>query len=677
MKILKNTIAFLFILLFAYACTTDEDNLYSFDYIPAPANLNVIFDITQDNTGLVTIVPNAEGAQKYLISFGDDSGDPEEYNNLEVVTHNYDEGVYQVGISAVGITGLKTELTKELNVTFKAPENLQVTIGKDAVNPKIVSVSATAEFATIIDIYFGEVQNEEPTHVLPGEASVYTYAEPGEYTVKVIAKSAGAATSEYTETITIEAASDPINLPIDFESFTVNYAFGDFGNAVSEVIDNPDASGINTSAKVGQFVKTTGAETWAGTVLTLENPIDFSTKKNFKVKVWSPKAGAVVKFKVENLTNGDIAAEVDMLTTVANTWEELSYDFSAIDVNNEYQKVVLFFDFGNAGDDAIYYFDDVKLVASVLPPSLMVENFEGEVPVFNVFGNIADTEVVSNPDKSGVNTTANSAKLTKSSGSEDWAGTYFEVGSPLDFESFNMVKIKTWSPKSGIVIKVKLENADASITHEVDVTSTMANAWEELMYDFSGAPDADYVRIVVFFDFGNVGDDAVYYFDEIELANDGDSSNPSMSFQNFEGEVPEFTVFGNIAATEVVPNPDISGVNTTANTAKLTKSAGSEGWAGTFFERGEALDLNSYSKIKLKAWSPKSGIVVKLKLENDDASIVHEVDVTNTTSNAWEDLMYDFTGAPAADYVRIVIFFDFDTAGDDAIYYFDEFELTN
>jgi hypothetical protein len=182
---------------------------------------------------------------------------------------------------------------------------------------------------------------------------------------------------------------------------------------------------------------------------------------------------------------------------------------------------------------------------------------------------------------------------------------------------------------------------------------------------------------VVFFDFGNVGDDAVYYFDEIELVNDGGSSNPSMNFQNFEGEAPEFTVFGNIADTEVVANPDISGVNTTANTAKLTKSAGSESWAGTYFERGEALDLDSYSKIKLKAWSPKSGIVVKLKLENDDASIVHEVDATNTTSNAWEDLMYDFSEAPAADYVRIVIFFDFENSGDDTIYYFDEFELTN
>jgi len=64
-----------------------------------------------------------------------------------------------------------------------------------------------------------------------------------------------------------------------------------------------------------------------------------------------------------------------------------------------------------------------------------------------------------------------------------------------------------------------LENADASVTHEVDVTNTTENAWEELIYDFSEAPAADYIKVVIFFDFGNAGDDSVYYYDEYELTN--------------------------------------------------------------------------------------------------------------------------------------------------------------
>ena len=149
---------------------------------------------------------------------------------------------------------------------------------------------------------------------------------------------------------------------------------------------------------------------------------------------------------------------------------------------------------------------------------LSFQDFEGTAPTFTVFGNIADTEVVANPDTSGANVTANVAQLTKSMGSEVWAGTFFET-TPLDFNSYNQISVKTWSPISGIVVKLKLENSDASITHEVDVTNSVANGWEELVYDFSDAPAADYVRVVIFFDFGNAGDDSIYYFDEFKLTN--------------------------------------------------------------------------------------------------------------------------------------------------------------
>lgn len=677
MRILKNITAFFIILALAVSCQTDEDILYNLDYITAPSNVNAIFDITPDNSGLVTILPNAEGATKFHVTFGDQANEtPSEFKPGQIITHTYGEGVYKVGITAFGLTGLTTKYEQDLNVTFKAPENLVVSIEVNEVNPKIVTVTATAHFATIMDIFFGDQQDEEPVHALPGEAVDHTYAEPGDYIIKVIAKSAGVATSEFIDTITISAASDPLNLPVNFESFVINYAFSNFGNVTSSVIDNPDASGINTSARIAQSVKPSGAETWGGSFLTLENPIDFSTNKVFKVKVWSPKSGATVKLKVENLSEGSIFAELDALTTTASAWEELSFDFSSIDTNNEYQKVVLFFDFGNPGDGSVYYFDDIRLVPASIPSTLKIQNFEGTAPAFTVFGNIAAIELVTNPDQAGANTTANVAKLIKSSGAETWAGSFFEAATALDFENYSMIKVKTWSPKSGIVIKVKLENSDASITYEVDVTNTTANAWEDLVYDFSEAPAADYVRMVIFFDFGNAGDGSVYYYDEFELANDGSSSS-AVPFQDFEGDAPAFTVFGNIAAIEVVANPDKAGANTTDNVAKLTKTSGSETWAGAYFKMDTPLDLITYTKISVRTWSPKSGITVKVKLENADASVTHEADMTTTTANAWEELIYDFSAAPQADYVTVVIFFDFGNAGDDSVYYFDEYGLTN
>ncbi len=365
MKIFNKIKLFIVFIALATACETDKDMLYNLDYITAPANVSAVFDITQDNTGLVSIVPNAEGAQKFIISFGDNST-AAEINAGATATHNYAEGNYTVKITAVGITGLTTDFTQQLTVSYKAPENLNVSIESNVQNPKIVTVSATADFATVFEIYFGDVDDEEPVLAMPGAAVTHTYAEAGEYTVRVIAKGAAIATTEYTQTVVVPEASDPVLLPVGFESFTVNYAFVNFGNAFSSVVDNPDKSGINTSARVAKTHKVTGAEVWAGSFLTLQNPIDFTTNTVFKVKVWSPKVGATVKLKVENLTDGNIGFEIDALTTVASQWEELSFDFSAISKDQSYQKVVIFFDFGNAGDDATYYFDDIKLVA---PPT--------------------------------------------------------------------------------------------------------------------------------------------------------------------------------------------------------------------------------------------------------------------------------------------------------------------
>lgn len=678
MNKVKYILIILVILGFAVSCEKEIDNLDKVDNVTAPKNLTATFDITQDNTGLVTIMPTAEGAAKYLVTFGDvEDETPTEFAVHETISHNYAEGVFTLGITAMGITGLTASYEQELNVTFVPPENLDISWEQDPTSPNVISVSAKVDFATIVDFYFGDVPNEEPIHALPEEVVTHTYQEPGVYTITAIAKSGGEATTSDTVMVTIPEASDPVNLPIDFESFTINYAFTDFGGAVGSVSDNPDQSGLNTSNKVGQFNKPSGAETWAGTYLTVENPIDFSFNKIFKVNVWSPKANAIVKLKVENLDNGDIWYEVDALTTVSNQWEELSYDFSGIDINEEYQKVVLFFDFDNPGDDSIYYFDDVKLVSGGGASTLPVEDFEGDPPIFTGFGN-ATAQVVSNPDPTGVNTTANVAEFLKPTGAETWAGVFFDVGYELDMTNYTKIRINTWSPKVGAVVKLKIENsANQEEAHEVDLNTTALNSWEELVYDFSGAPDYYYDRVVIFFDFGNPGDDATYYFDEIELVNEGGGGGSSLTFEDFEGVAPAFTGFGN-ASSQVIGNPDPSGVNTTANVADFIKPSGAETWAGVFFDLGYTLDLNNYSKIGVKTWSPKVGAVVKLKLENSaNQDEFHEVDLNTTSLNAWEELVYDFSGAPDYSYDRVVIFFDFGNPGDDTIYYFDEFVLTN
>ncbi|MES2850505.1 MAG: hypothetical protein V4685_15705, partial [Bacteroidota bacterium] len=312
-----------------------------------------------------------------------------------------------------------------------------------------------------------------------------------------------------------------VNLPVNFESTEANYAFTNFGNANSSVVSNPHIDANNTSAKVGKLNKASGAEVWAGSFLELGSPIDFSSLTKIKMKVWSPTAGAIVKMKLENLGTSSINIERDVATTVANGWEDLVFDFAGINNANNYQRLVVFFDFGNAGTGADYFFDDIQLTSGadqlVLPltfqSSTLTYSFTG-------FGN-ASASVIDNPNAAGINTSTKVGSLVKASGAEVWAGSFIELQSPIDFSALTKIKMKVWSPAAGITVKFKMENlANSNINAERDATTTVANAWEELTYDFSGIVNSNnYQRVVVFFDFGNAGTGATYYFDDIKLSN--------------------------------------------------------------------------------------------------------------------------------------------------------------
>jgi hypothetical protein len=155
----------------------------------------------------------------------------------------------------------------------------------------------------------------------------------------------------------------PVSAVTLFNYETGTFAFTDFGGGVATVISNPQANGINTSAKVGQMIKN-APEVWGGSWIDYGTPLDFTKYKTFKMKVYSPRVGVPVLFKVENKTDGNISKEIIVNTTKANQWEELTFDFSSIDATKSYQKVVLIFDMGTAGNGSAnftFLFDDITL----------------------------------------------------------------------------------------------------------------------------------------------------------------------------------------------------------------------------------------------------------------------------------------------------------------------------
>jgi len=518
MKYFKTKILMLLALII-WGCADDDFSTANIDNAAAPSEISALFTITQDNSGRVTIRPNGSGVTAYKVFFGDGTAEPADLSPGQNVEHIYAEGVYQVRIVGVGINGKETEKIETLTVSFREPENFVVNLSTSPTNPYEVNVTASADYAAFFEVTFGEDITLAPVQFNPGQTVSYTYEEIGTYDVTVTAFSGGAATVQIVEQHTV---FNPLLLPINFESPTLNYAFGNFGGALGSVVNNPDMNPSNTSARVGQFVKTAGSEVWGGTLLTVDEPIDFSNQTLISMKVWSPAAGIPVLMKIENISNGNIAVEVTQNTTVANGWETLTYDFSAQNPANTYQKIVVFFNFGTSGTGETYYFDDIMQTDGepeiVLPLDFENTNLEY---VFENFGG-CNAQVVDNPNSSGINTSSRVGNLFKNAGSNTWAGAFILLDAPIDFSVMQKIKMKVHSPTAGIQVLMKLENADnENIFVEIPVNISVANAWEELTFDFTGMVNNanNYQKVVVFFDFGNAGTGTDYYFDDILLSN--------------------------------------------------------------------------------------------------------------------------------------------------------------
>lgn len=323
------------------------------------------------------------------------------------------------------------------------------------------------------------------------------------------------------------------SLPLDFESATTNYSFTDFDGGVATKISNPQISGINTSGTVMQMVKGPGA-IWAGSKITMAAPIDFSTQRIFKVKVFSPVAGRRLLLKFEG--PGPFFEKLSAPITTANQWEELTFDFTNEAVNNLNNQIVFMFDFGTQGDggpNSTYLFDDVTqslgttpiLIFPVLPMDF--ESTTVSYPFVNFAG--GETSVIPNPHISGINTSATVARMIKNPG-EVYGGSIIQMAGPIDFSSTTkIVKVKVWSPVAGKKLLLKFEGSPVDFDNgafETEATVTNANVWEELIFDYNSPTLFPPVnnndnKIVFFFDFGNQGDgsaNSTYYFDDITFS---------------------------------------------------------------------------------------------------------------------------------------------------------------
>jgi uncharacterized protein YjdB len=413
-----------------------------------------------------------------------------------------------------------------------------------SVAPTLVSIAVTPAGSTLAPgatqqlTVTGTYSDSSTANLTAG--STFVSSSPGVATVSaaglVTAVGVGTTTITATHTASSKTATSSVSTPqqqpaqtlLDFESSSP-YPFTDFDGAVTTKIANPHQTGINTSATVMQLVKGTG-QVWAGSKIAMAAPIDFSTKRIFKVKVFSPVAGIKLLLKFEGA--GSFFQKLSAPIAAANVWEELTFDFSAEAVNNLNSQIVFMFDFGtvgNGGPLSTYLFDDVTQLAGtgpILDLPVLPLTFESTSVVypFADFGG-AVTKVLPNPFPTGINKSATVVQFIKNPG-EASAGSVIQMAGPIDFSSNKIVKVKVWAPVAGKKLMLKFEGSPTDFdggAFETDALIGKANEWVELTFDFSSPTlfppvNNNDSKIVFFFDFGTSGDgsaNSTYYFDDV------------------------------------------------------------------------------------------------------------------------------------------------------------------
>ena len=334
MKKLKSIYKALIVLIIISACE-DETNLDFLNDVALPSNVGANYVITQDNSGLVTIIPYAEGATSFDVVYGDGS-DLVNFANGESTQHIYSEGSYTVGIVAYNIKGESTEVSQELTVSFQAPQNLVVTIENDAVTSKKVNISATADFATMYEFYSGEDGVDQPVVTGNiGEPISYNYENPGVYSVRVVAKGGAIETTEYTEDFEVTE----ILAPITKAPSPPGRDAGDVISMYSEQYIQTTVDSYTTSWSVvaaQEEVAIEGNQTlvyrdlaYAG-IITEANPIDASGMEMVHFDVWSTNVNTFkikfVDFNGTGYNGGTDNIEFEIENAIDQEGQWISFD---------------------------------------------------------------------------------------------------------------------------------------------------------------------------------------------------------------------------------------------------------------------------------------------------------------------------------------------------------------
>ena len=679
------TINKFFTLLFVFTAfvSCKEDFLEETDFgIVAPSNVNATFNITQDNTGLVTITPTAVGAIKFDVDFGDGSEIATGIAAGKHVKHTFTEATHTVGITAIGLGNLKTAASVELIVSFKAPQNLVVAMTNSTTISRQVDVVATADYATSFDFAPGQ-DGAEAVSANIGETASFKYDAAGTYAVTVTAKGGAIETTSFSQDFEVTALMQPVTsapTPKDRPSSSVIsvYSSSYAAQAVTNFNGFPDWGQGGQGSSWAEF-DLNGDKMLQYVNLSYQgnqfDAVDVSAMEYLHLDVWTADVEKLKLFLIQTAIPQETPIEVDL---VADEWTSIDIPLSsytdlgqAITAIDQFKYEGTPWAAGSVFIDNVYFYkaSEVKLPI----------RFNQEEKFAGVGG--ASVELSTDPDNSSNIT----AKVTN--GGNDWETAEIMLDVPISITSGgdNKYSVKIYSPDDAAhALMMKLEESGANEFIELSVPFQGAG-WNTVHFDFStitaqawpnpGAEwdgNADFKKLVFFID-GGSSTPGVYHLDDIAK----NSQLYGLPIYFNDASLPFVGVGG--ASFEMSTDPD----DATNNTGKLTNGGNDWETAELIVERPISIVSGADNSFFVDIYSPDDAAhALMMKLEQSGANEYIELsvpfqgagwntvhfDMSTVTAQAWPNPGAEWDGN--ADFKKLVFFVD-GGSSTPGVYHFD------
>jgi hypothetical protein len=302
---------------------------------------------------------------------------------------------------------------------------------------------------------------------------------------------------------------------------------------------------------------------------------------------------------------------------------------------------------------------------------------------------------ISAADVDPTNASNNVLKFTKPVGAQPWAGVTLStptgLASLIPFDaSNNIISVMVYSPAAGLPMRLKAEVAGTPTESvETDATTTVANAWETLTFDFSNESPGtaainyafNYNMLSFFGDFLTAASGQVFYVDDVVFGgivpppSGLDTIDLPITWDDTANVDYTTTAFeGGISAADVDPT------NASNNVLKFTKPVGAQPWAGVTLGNQTLNNPIPFTAteniISVKVYSPAAGLPIMMKAEETGGGFA-EATMNTTVANAWETLFFDFSSPSAGsidynlDYDVLSFFGDFMTPASGQEFYID------